>query len=100
VKDWGPLGALLTLVVAVAGAGVVLWVVGILWMLLQALLALGWPLLLLVGLLPAMATGYALRRPAAPPVASQPPARLSFEQFCDQCGSRLVTGFCPYCDGV
>jgi hypothetical protein len=97
MKDWGPLGEILGLVVAVVGASLVLWVVGVIWMLVQTLLALGWPLLLLVGLLPAATAGYALRRPAAPPVTSLPPARLLFEQFCDECGSQLVAGFCPYC---
>jgi hypothetical protein len=99
MKDWGPLGEIGILVVAVVSAGLVLWVVGVIWMIVQTLLALGWPLLLLV-VLPAVFAGYVLRRPAAPPVASLPPARRPFEQFCDECGSRLVAGFCPYCDGV
>jgi hypothetical protein len=100
MNDWGPVGVVLTLVVDVCVAGIVLWVVGLLWQVSLVLGALGCPLVILA-LLPTVLAGAYVRWTRRPTmVAPLPPVRLPFEQFCDACGSRLVSGLCPYCDGV
>lgn len=89
----GPLGQIATLVVAAGGALVALWVLAVLWQMVGALVAMGWPLLLLA---PAVLAGGALsyRMPGLPRLGYPPVA-----SFCDECGNRLQAGRCPYCGG-
>lgn len=58
MRDWGPLGEIIALAYAVAGAFAVLWLVGVFWLALQQVRTL-WPLF---GLLLAVAASIYLAR--------------------------------------